>query len=381
MNRYVVLGGYGIIGKAVVNDLFKFAKNAEIIIAGRDKDKAMRYSKSFNSKRVKSQKIDIHKKKELVNLLKGKNVCLNCVQYYFNLDVMKACIKAKINYVDLGGMFHMTKKQLGLCKDFIAVGKCAILGIGGAPGLSNVLAKYGGDKLKKVNNIEIVFADIDNTDYKQEFVLPYSFKTLIEEFTLKPAVFRGGKTIFVEPHSGLKEYNFGKEFGKQKGFLTLHSEIATLPNYFRKKGIKKCEFRVTFPGSFVEKIEPLIDLGFSSNEDIAFGDKKVKIINATTKIMDKLVPKEGVRIKDKEIIRVIADNNKVIDAITENDEKFSAGVLDTGIPCSIAAQMIVNEKICKSGVFTPEEALNYNDFFRELKRRKIIVYENRRAIN
>jgi len=57
--------------------------------------------------------------------------------------------------------------------------------------------------------------------------------------------------------------------------------------------------------------------------------------------MDKLVPKEGVRIKDKEIIRVILNGNKIVDAVTQSNGKISAGVLDTGIPCSIAAQGIV----------------------------------------
>lgn len=381
MKKYVVLGGYGRIGKAVVNDLFKFAQDSEIIIAGRDKNKTILYANSFNSKRVKYQKVDINNEKELVNLLRGKDVCLNCVQYYFNLAIMKACIKAKTNYVDLGGMFHMTKKQLGLCKEFMVVGKCAILGIGGAPGLSNVLASYAGSKLKKVNSIEIVFADVDYTNYNQSFVLPYSFKTLIEEFTLKPAVFRNGKTIFVEPHSGMKEYDFKKEFGKQKGFLTLHSEIATLPNYFRKKGIKKCEFRVTFPASFIETIEKLIDLGFSSNENVMFGGKEIKIIDVTAKVVDELIPRQGIRIKDKEIIRVVINNLDIIDAVTKSDGRLNAGVLDTGIPCSIAAQMIANEKIPKSGVFAPEETLNPDYFFKELKRRKIIIYENGRVVN
>jgi len=268
-----------------------------------------------------------------------------------------------------------------MCKEFTTLCRRAIPGMGGGPGLRNVLASYAGEKLKRVNSIEIVFADVDYTKYNQFFVLPYSFKTLIEEFTLKPAIFQDGKTKFVEPRSGLKEYNFGKEFGKQKGFLTLHSEIATLSNYFRKKGIRKCEFRVTFPDAFVEKVSLLITLGFSSNENIIFREKDVKVINATTKIMDKLVPKEGVRIKDKEIIRVILNGNKIVDAVTQSNGKISAGVLDTGIPCSIAAQGIVNEKLCKSGVFAPEDAINPVLFFKELKKRDIIIYENGRIIN
>jgi len=381
VKKYFVLGGYGIIGKAVVDDLFRYSKKDIIIIAGRDEDKARNFAKSFNSKRVKYQKVDISNEKELVDSLIGKDICINCVQYYFNLTIMESCIKAKTNYVDLGGMFHMTKKQLGLCKEFIKIGKCAIIGMGGAPGLSNVLASYAGDKLTKINTIDIVFADVDYTKYSQSFVLPYSFKTLVEEFTLNPAIFREGKIRFVEPRSGVKEYNFGKEFGKQTGFLTLHSEIATLPDYFRKKGIKRCEFRVTFDESFIEKLDLLISLGFSSNKSVEFGKKETKIIDSTTKIMDKLVPNRGVNIKDKEIIRVILNGNKIVDAVTQSNGKMSAGVLDTGIPCSIASQIIINGKVYKSGVFAPEDAINPTIFFKELKKRNIIIRENGRTIN
>ena len=38
--KFIVLGGYGIIGKEVVRDLFKFSPNSQIIIAGRNSQKA-----------------------------------------------------------------------------------------------------------------------------------------------------------------------------------------------------------------------------------------------------------------------------------------------------------------------------------------------------
>src|SRR3989338_4773332 len=129
--KFVVLGGYGIIGKAVVGDLFKTCKDCEIIIAGRDLKKAKEYASSFNSRKVKAEEIDINNENRLVNLLKNCDVCVNCLQYYFNVQMMKACLKAKTNYVDLGGLFHETKKQIKLDKQFKKMGRTAILGIGG----------------------------------------------------------------------------------------------------------------------------------------------------------------------------------------------------------------------------------------------------------
>ncbi len=381
MKKYVVLGGYGIIGKVVTADLAKFkGKDDEIIVASRDMKKDKEFVKSLKNKKVIAKKVDIKNKNELVELLKGKDVCVNCVQYYFNVDIMKACLKAGIGYCDLGGMFHMTRKQLMLDREFRKKGISAILGIGAAPGISNMLAKYAGDKIRKVKDIDIVFADIDKTKYNQKFVLPYSFKTLVEEFTEKPMVFRNGKTFSVEARSGTKEYNFGKEFGKQKGFLTLHSEIATLPDYFKDKGIGKCEFRVTFPDEFTETMQMLIDLGFTSNQEVELRENKMNILNVSSEIMDKLVPKKGTKIKGKEIVRVIINGNHMIDGVTISDRKTNAGVLDTGIPCSIVAQMIADGKI-KNGVNSPESAIDSIEFFKELSKRKMFVYENGKKLN
>jgi len=373
--KFVVLGGYGIIGKAVVADLFKYSKNSEIIIAGRDLKKANEYARSFKSSRIKAKEIDINNENQLVNLLKGCDVCVNCVQYYFNVEIMRACLKARTNYVDLGGLFHETKKQIKLDLDFKKIGKIAILGIGGTPGITNVMASYGSHLLKKFKSIEITFADID---YKNKgFVLPYSFKTIVDEFTMKAAVLKNGRVVLVPAASGKKEYDFGKEFSKQSGFYTLHSELATFPHSFAKNGLKNCEFRATFSEDFSKKIKKLADLGFTSSDSISVSGKEFKIIDITDKIIERFAPKKGTKVNDKELLRVNFDNGKlIIDAVAKSNNDMSSWVLDTGIPCSIAAQMIAEKRIVGLGVLAPEKAINPMSFFLELKQRGIDILKN-----
>jgi len=373
--KFVVLGGYGIIGKAVVSDLFKYTKD-EIIIAGRDLAKAKKYAASFKSSRVLAKEIDITNERQTVDLLKGSDVCVNCVQYYYNVQIMKYCLKAKTNYVDLGGLFHETKKQLKLDGDFKKIGKIAILGIGGTPGITNVMAAYAARLLKKFKSIDITFADVDYAN--KEFALPYSFKTIVDEFTMKPAVLKNGKLIFANPGSGEKEYDFGKEFGKQKGFYTLHSELATFPESFDKNGLKNCEFRVTFDQNFSRKIKKLIETGFTSSDLINFGGKEFKIIDITDKIMEKFSPKLGNK-NDKELLRVNLDNKIIMDAVAKSDGD-SSWIVDTGIPCSIAAQMIAQKRIVGSGVLAPEKAINPMSFFMELRRRGIKIFRNKKEV-
>lgn len=375
MKKFIVLGGYGIIGRVVVLDLFQSCKNCDIIIAGRDLKKAKEYADSFKSNRVKARKINIDDEKGLVRLLKEGNVCVNCLQYYFNVEIMKACLKARVHYLDLGGLFHETKKQIKLDNAFKKIGKTAILGCGATPGITNVMAAYGANFLKKIEKIEIVFADKDETDYEQSFVLPYSFKTIIDEYTMKPAVFKNGKMIFVKPHSGLKEEDFGR-FGKQKGFYTLHSELATFLASFKEKGVKNIEFRATFEEDFSKKIIDLIELGFTKGI-IKIDRKKLNILDVSAAIMDKWLPRKGTKIKDEELLRVNLDNRIIMDAIVKTRFNIPAGSYDTGVPCSIIAQMING---LPAGVFAPEKIINTGFFFKELNKRGIRIYKNGKEI-
>ncbi len=88
-------------------------------------------------------------------LLHGADVCLNAAQYDFNLHAMQACLEAGVPYLDLGGLFHMTRRQLAMDEGFRSRGLLAILGMGSCPGLSNVQAAYLAAQLDRVERLRI----------------------------------------------------------------------------------------------------------------------------------------------------------------------------------------------------------------------------------
>ena len=54
-------------------------------------------------------------------VLDGADACLNATVYYTNLLVMETCLKAKVPYTDMGGLFHITRKQLELHDEYKGV--------------------------------------------------------------------------------------------------------------------------------------------------------------------------------------------------------------------------------------------------------------------
>jgi saccharopine dehydrogenase-like NADP-dependent oxidoreductase len=371
VSRVFVLGGYGEMGKVAVIDLFETCKDCEIIVGGHNLEKAKAFAKKFHSKRVKAVFADAENVKQLAKALKGSVVVINAVQYYYNLHVMKAALAAGVHYIDLGGLFHMTRKQLKLHKEFKRKNLLAVLGMGATPGITNVMAAYGAKKFDKVNEIHIAFADKDWTKYDKPFVVPYSMYTVFDEFTKPPAIFTKGKLKFVEPMSGYKYIPFPKPIYKANCFYTLHSEVATLPSSFK---LKECSFRGGFDPDFVAKVKFLIDAGFASKEAIDF----------TVKLLNRFIPSEKIKINDLEYLRVelkgIKDGRKqarvvYCKAVTNKKWNISAGSWDTGVPPSIVAQMLLKKQIDARGALPPELCIPQKIFFQELQKRNIEIFE------
>lgn len=383
MKRFVVLGGTGAMGSVVVKDLFATCKNCEIIIAATDGAKAKAYARSFKSRRVKGIEINVKNINATARILRGADACINCVVYYLNLDVMKACLKAGVHYLDLGGLFHMTKKQLKLNDQFKRKKLIAILGCGSTPGITNVMAGYGARFFNEIDEVHISFGDKDYTKYDQPFVLPYTIYTLFDEFMMKPALFTKGKLKMIEPMSGEKILEFPKPVGKVNGFYTLHSELATFPSSFKSKGIRECSFRVTFPEEFRKQIKFLIDTGFASDRKMEFNGCEHKPKHITVKIMDQWLPKKETKINDLEYVMVeiigkIRGKKKrmILDCFNKTNRKWNiqAGTWNTAVPPSIIAQMIADKQIKTYGVLPPERCVNPELFFKELRKRDIRIF-------
>src|SRR5512133_1608195 len=152
--KFVLLGA-GLMGRAALYDLARSDVATEIILADFDLARAEAVANDFGNGKARPAFADVRDTAALAALLRGAAVVLNCTQYYWNLDTMRAAIEAGTNYLDLGGLFHTTRKQLELDSEFRRIGRLALLGMGGTPGVSNIAARYLADRLDTVAAILI----------------------------------------------------------------------------------------------------------------------------------------------------------------------------------------------------------------------------------
>ena len=119
----------------------------------------------------------------------GARTVAACIPYRLNVPVMEAALEAGCHYADLGGLFHTTLEQLELDVRFRQASLSAVLGIGSAPGLTNLLAKRGADRLDEAHSIDLLDGAVEPGG---GFALPYSAETVLDEFTMPAMVFEDG---------------------------------------------------------------------------------------------------------------------------------------------------------------------------------------------
>ncbi|HYV84726.1 MAG TPA: saccharopine dehydrogenase NADP-binding domain-containing protein, partial [Patescibacteria group bacterium] len=275
--RIVVLGGAGIIGRVIARDLAMDREVQEIVIADLDLDGARKVADSLGRPGVTAVKADVADHAALVRLVRGAGAVINSVQYYFNIPVMKACLEAKAHYLDLGGLFHTTRKQLELHDEFRKAGVLAVLGLGSCPGIANVQARAVADTLDTVESIRIFNGA--TPDMGDSLAWAYSIQTIFDEITQPPFVFRDGRFVETEPLGEEELYRFQDPIGVSKVHLSLHSEVATLPLTYGAKGIKDCFFKISFFGyseKALRQLQFLAQIGLASAEPVEVRGARVK---------------------------------------------------------------------------------------------------------
>jgi saccharopine dehydrogenase (NAD+, L-lysine-forming) len=382
--KVMVLGGYGLTGQCAVGDLVENSDASEIVIAGRDLKKAQRLADRFKSKRISVELVDATKYGDLVKSIKDADVVINAVQYHHNLTIMKACLKAKVNYVDLGGLFHTTKKQLELDSDFKKARLTAVVGMGAQPGITNVMARYGAERLDSVETIHIRDGWKDLTEAAPPFLVTWSFLTLMDELTLPAIVFENGKFKEVQPLSRKETITFSEPVGIQDVYVTLHSEVLTLPSSFKNKGVRNVDWMEGGPGFIRNQL--LVDMGLASNKPINLKGIEIvprEFVLALLQASGLLGFPDDVTPNDWETSKVEVIGKKdgrkttyVLDVIfpPKKEWRVSCSQYAVGVPASIVAQMIGRNEIRQKGVIPPEICVEPEPFFKELGKRSIQVH-------
>jgi lysine 6-dehydrogenase len=348
--RVAVLGAAGTIAPAIVRDLAESAEVDSILLLDLDGEKAEAVADSQGRGKAEARAADA--RSGLAKELRGCAALVNAASYRVNLDAMRAALEAGCHYVDLGGLYKMTGRQLELGAEFERADLVAVLGIGSSPGKTNLMAARAVRELGgEVDSIQVAAAGRD-LDPPEGFSVPYALETLLDELTLAPVVLREGSLEELEPLAPGGEVDFGEPIGRAQTIHTLHSELRTFGDSF---GCKEASFRLSLAPELLDRLRQLA--GLPSEEVMAEGRgaKRPSARTVSVHLIEATGPSGGVRVR----------------AVTEPFEPWGlgGGVVSTAAPAAATVRLLARGQIEARGALPPERCIDPDRMFGELEAR------------
>lgn len=386
--------------------LAKSPRLERLVVADRSLEAAKALAAKLPEGRAEPDRIDASKVEMMVDAFKGVDLVLNVVLPRFNLRIMEACLKAGAHYVDAATDLALAKEkpgdvvsrppesiQLDYDDAFRRAERIGLLGMGQDPGISNVLARIGTDRLDDVQ--EVLIRDGDNgTVEGYEFASLWSADTLIEEVLMPALAFRDGRFVRLGSLEGEEVFDFPPPVGPLTVYNVDHEETNTLP-LFLDKGVQSMDFKIAIPRDLAHALRVFQRFGLHRGHPIEVEVKatgeKVKV--APRDMLAALMPDPkslAGKVKGAAclavVVRGVKDGAKAGWMLWQTLDHegcyrkfgFNATSYPVGAPMAMAAEMIDRGEIDRPGVYPPE-VLAPEPFLKYLPEYGITIEEKRLA--
>ena len=350
--RVAVLGAGGTIAPAIVRDLAESEEVTSMRLLDLDLRRAEEVAIEHGGGKAEARRADATS--DLAEQLAGIEVLVNSAAYRINLAAMRASLEAGCHYIDLGGLYHVTAEQLELSSEFEQRERLALLGIGSAPGKTNLLAARAVRELPgRPASISILAAGRD-LDPPEGLSFPYALRTLLDEIMMPPMALIDGRPKEMRPLQGGPSADFGEPIGEGDTIFTLHSEVLTFGDSF---DVPNVNFALSLSPKVLESLE---ELRGASEERIAEVARSASPPSANTVAVH---------------IVEVTGGDAVVRArsFTPPNESWGlgGGIVSTASPAAAAVRLLARGSIARRGALPPESCIDSDEMFAELEGRGV----------
>lgn len=351
--RVGVLGAAGTIAPAILADLEESEEVASVLALDLDREKVEAAVAEHGGPKTTAKAADA--RSGLAGELEDVDVLINTASYRVNLDAMEACLRAGCDYVDLGGLYHVTLQQLELSDRFERAGLLALLGMGSSPGKTNLMAARAVRELEQVESIDVIAGGRDFAP-RGPFSPPYALQTLLDEVTLRPVVLREGRPVEIEPLTSGGTVDFGDPIGDAETIYTLHSELVSFGASF---GASECTFRLSLAPAVEDRLRELASAGPRAVAQAAASAAKPSDQTVSVHIVEARGGARTVRVR----------------SVTTPHAQFGLGgsIVSTAAPSVAAVRLLSRGCIDALGAQFPERCIVPEDLFAEVAKRSCTI--------
>ena len=313
--------------------------------------------------------VDVEDPASLAAAVADTDVVLNATYMRHNVPVTDAAVAAGVHLVDLGAYYPETLQQLERHDAAERAGSRIVPGCGVAPGLTNILARLGADRLDTVHAIRL-YSYITHPLWTS----PGIVVTRFDASTGTSVVWERGRLVEHASFTGEERVAFPEPYGAQEVHLVPHPEPVTLPRTIQ---VDHVVFKVGYPAEETERIRVLLELGFDADEPFELDGAAI----APRRFAAAYVGRRGIgsdeRSANVKHVRVEGERDGqpltlTYDFAVEQVGRSASSTI-TGTVAAIAADLVARGG--PAGVHPPEAAFDPRRFVDALAERGLTVTE------
>lgn len=379
--RMLVLGA-GLQGSACAFDLLSHTDH-DVVLADINVDDLPAFLQPFLGGRLQAVRVDAKDHDSIRGVMKGTAATMSAFPYYFNLDMARLAVEAGSHFCDLGGNTEIVLNQKELHEQAVAKGVSIIPDCGLAPGMVNILAQYGIDRLDETRAVRIYVGGLpQNPEPPLNYQIVYSIEGVLDYYTTLSWVLRDGKPQQVKALSEIVEIDF-PEAGTLEAFHTAGG-LSTMAQRYEGK-IPTMEYKtLRYPGH-AKAMEVIRDLGLLEMEPMDVNGTEIAPRDFFISVVGPRLRKDYRYSPDLVALRVEAEG--ILDGAETTlrwdlldrynaETGITAMMRTTGYSLAITGQFQADGQI-KPGVWTPDEAMPAPAYIDALAKRNVVIFEHR----
>jgi len=380
----VLIVGAGQQGHVITWNLGRNPAVSEIVVGDYDEARAKWVAEQVGNGKARAIFIDASDTDMVAEAAQGAKLVVNAVIPEYNMSVMRACLAAGANYLDMASGQTRTKtideaflEQLTLADDFARAGLTALLSTGMDPGVTNTFASIGYQDLDACHEIRIKDYAIFDSPVPLQV---WSQETYYTDCAQPPLIYEDGEFKREEIFGRREKYMFPEPFGLGTVICHDHEEVSTLPRMLPKKygekGLRYVDFKMGGPEEGIDYDYAIVSSGVTSKYPVKLKDgTEVRPIDVFVALLPPNPPAEEIqklalegKITDTGVITVdcIGEKRGKPARITFNIfppdikqvNQWIPGATcvsyGTSTPASIYAEFIVEDRITDRGLLVPE---------------------------
>jgi lysine 6-dehydrogenase len=380
----IIVLGCGNIGAVIARDVAENLSSSRVVIADVDKKRVREVASRINLENVTWTQVDAKNRSALSSKLKSFDVAVSALPGVFGYQACRASIAAKVDLVDVS---YMPEDVMTLNGAALKAGITIIPDCGMSPGLCSIFVGRAASQLNEVEEAHMLNGGLPEKPVPPlDYVITWSVKDLIDMYSRKVSIVKGGKVVPVEALSGLEEIQF-PGVGKLEAFYT--DGLRTL--LYTVKAKEMWEKTLRYPGH-AAKITLLKALGFFDSEKVEVAGTEVEPREVTAKLFERKMKRPDIPdivvmliqvsgLKGNKRIRYIY---RVLDRY-DKERQVTSMARTTAYTASIVTQLLGRKGITVRGVVPPEK-LGMNDrlfgeLTNEMKKKRVIINEEKEMLD